>query len=452
MKKTQSDRYYHERFNKALQFIVNKDKKVLVYGFFSGSTLLSLKAEKSIDVEENLDYVKFAKRKYPKANFVYSGFDKYTPREKFDYVILVGTIGKSKDIGRLLKNVQKACRPGTRVIIYQHNFLWQTILQLLEKLGLKRKEGIQNWLSVPDIKSYLQSSGFEATRMFRRTLIPAKIWGLGPLINTIAAMFPLFDYLKLDQFIIARPKPKFRAKYSKSLTICLTVRNEKGNIEKIIKSIPKVCKDQEILFVEGHSTDGTRKEIERVARLYPQKKVRVIGQPGKGQGDAIRVGFKEAKGEIIILYEGDGTSDPRDIPYFYDTLNDGTFEFIEGSRFVYPLDRKTMPLLNQIGNTFFAKWFSFFLGQHTTDVLSGIKAILKRDYEILFQRWGFLGLEDPFGDFELLYGAARMGLKFGEIPMHYYPRAYGKSKTRLFVHGPFLLRMALKGYWLFRKA
>ena len=183
---------------------------------------------------------------------------------------------------------------------------------------------------------------------------------------------------------------------------------------------------------------------------YPEKNVRVIGQPGKGQGDAMHVGFKDARKEIIIIYEGDGTSIPEDIYYFYDAMRENRAEFIEGSRFVYPLNRQVMPLTNQIGNIFFAKWFSWFLGQNVTDVLSGIKAIHKNSYQVIYDNWGFVGVEDPFGDFELLYGAARFGLKIGEIPMRYRPRPYGESKTKAFRHGLMLLIMSMVGHWVFR--
>lgn len=370
---------------------------------------------------------------------------------KFDYIILNGILGQSKDICGLFKNMLAACQPSTRIIIYQYNYLWQGILTLAEKLNLKKREGVQNWLSVNDLSTYLAGAGFQVTRIFRRTIFPLNFFGLGKLINFIFTLVPFFDFLKLDQFIIARPDPNlFTQKLPKSLTICLTVRNEKGNIEPIVKSIPKICSEQEILFVEGHSSDGTREEILRVINKYPKKNIRVMGQPGIGQGDATRVGFKAAQGEIIIIYEGDGTSDPGDIKYFYQAMASGRFEFIEGTRFVYPKDNQTMPLINQLGNIFFAKWFSFFLGQRTTDVLSGIKAILKRDYNLLYKRWGFLGFQDPFGDFELLYGAARMGLKIGEIPIRYYPRTYGKTKTKPLTHGLYLLKMAAKGYLIFR--
>lgn len=407
--------YYHERIRQTLKFLIPPKKRVLFLG--------------------------------PNKPIHWAS----SPKGKFDYIVLNGVLGTSKDMMHLLANLQKNCTPSTRLIVYQHNFLWQGILSILEGLKLKRKEGIQNWLSINDLKAYLEGAGYEATRMFRRTLCPAYLGGIGETINKVAAILPVFDFLKLDQFIVARPDPAFfSGDKPKSLTICLTVRNEKGNVEGIVKSLPKVCKNQEILFVEGHSSDGTREEIERVIKHYPNKNIRVMGQPGSGQGDAIRVGFKEAKGDVVILYEGDGTSDPGDIKYFYEAIAEGRFEFIEGSRFVYPLDSKSMPVSKQLGNIFFAKWFSFFLGQTSTDVLSGIKAIKKADYETLFDHWGFLGLDDPFGDFELLFGAARMGLKFGEIPMRYYPRNYGKPHSKLFVHGPLLLMMALKGYWTFR--
>lgn len=361
---------------------------------------------------------------------------------KRNYLILNGTLGKSADLMGDLKKLRQICRPETRVIIYQYNYLWQWFLV---------KQGVQNWLSVGDLKTYLEGAGFQVTRIFRKTIFPIDCFGLGPILNFFSVLLPFFDWFKLDQFIIARPGPDLSShKLPESLTLCITVRNEKGNIEPLVRSIPRICKNQEILFVEGHSTDGTRQEIQRVIKKYPKKNIRVMGQPGIGQGDATRVGFRAAKGEIIIIYEGDGTSDPGDIKYFYEAMKTGRFEFIEGTRFVYPKDNRAMPLINQLGNIFFARWFSFFLGQRTTDVLSGIKAILKRDYEVLYQRWGFLGLTDPFGDFELLYGTARMGLKIGEIPIRYYPRTYGETKTKPWRHGLYLLKMTLRGYFIFR--
>ncbi|MCX6816708.1 MAG: glycosyltransferase [Candidatus Beckwithbacteria bacterium] len=431
MKKWQHQ-YYHERIRKTFSFIIPPNKKILFLGADDAKILDSLCPTKGTVA-------------------INSAYENYLPKEKFDYIILNGVLGQTTDMLRILKNILRACHPSTRILIYQYNYLWQGILALAEKLGLKRKEGVQNWLSVNDLRTYLEGVNFQVTRVFRRTIFPLNLFGLGRLFNFISVLIPFFDFFKLDQFIIGRSEPYlFPKALPESLTICITVRNEKGNIEPIVKSIPRICDQQEILFVEGHSTDGTRKEIFRMINQYPHKNIRVMGQPGIGQGDATRVGFKAAKGEIIIIYEGDGTSDPGDIDYFYQAMKTGRFEFIEGTRFVYPKGNKAMPLVNQLGNIVFAKWFSFFLGQRTTDVLSGIKSILKRDYNLLYQRWGFLGFQDPFGDFELLYGAARMGLKIGEIPIRYYPRTYGETKTKPLTHGFYLLKMAAKGYLIFR--
>ena len=425
-------RYYHRLFQRSLRFIIPAGKSVLGLGISEGDDLAHTASARCVlRTDDTLP----------------------GNSDTFDSIFLNGSLGRSADLCLLLQNVQRHCHPSTRLIIYQHNYLWQWILSAAERFHLKKKEQVTNWLSRGDVVIYLQAAGFDVTRTFRRTLCPLHLFGIGPLINGIATILPFFDFLKVDQFFVARPMPSLfpESAQPQSLTICLTVRDEKDNIASIVQSLPEVCSEQEILFVEGHSVDGTREEIERLIPLYPRKHIRVIGQPGKGQGDAIRVGFKEAKGDIILLYEGDNTSDPRDIHHFYEAMRKGYFEFIEGSRFVYPLPKKAMPLLNKLGNIFFALWFSFFLGQRSTDVLSGIKAIRKRDYEHLYREWGFLRIEDPFGDFELLYGAARLGLKFGEIPMRYYPRTYGSSKSRVFRHGLRLLRMAGQGYLVFRR-
>ena len=226
------------------------------------------------------------------------------------------------------------------------------------------------------------------------------------------------------------------------LTICITVRNERDNIEPIVRDLPILCDGQEILFVEGHSTDGTAEEIGRVAAAYPRKNVHLITQPGIGQGDAIRAGFASAKGNAIILYEGDGTSDPNDILPFYESLSEGRLDFIEGNRFAFPLPKGAMPWINRVGNFLFARFLSLILNQRLTDVLSGIKGIRKETFLKLNANWGKLGIEDPFGDFELLIGAARSGAKIGELPMNYHPRTYGETKTRVFEHGLRLARIA----------
>lgn len=446
-------RYYHATVNRTFRFLVPAGKTILYYGPYLPGLIPELDSQFIVVVSQTNLEGELSVVSGSRTTVVSSKYEEYLPDGTFDYVILNGALGESDDICSLLSRVRSACHAGTRVIIYQHNYLWQGMITLAERLRIISKGSIQNWVSVRDLASFLDGMGFKALRIFRQTLSPLKLGLLGAFINWLTVLIPLLDFFKLNQYIIARPNfYDVKEVNPKSLSLVLTVRDECGNIEPIIKSLPRVCADQEILFVEGHSSDGTKEEIERVIRLYPEKRIRLLIQPGKGQGDAIRVGFKAALGDIIILYEGDGTSSPDDISYFYEALSSGRFEFVEGSRFIYPFDDRSMTFFKKLGNIFFARWFSWFLGQHTTDVLSGIKAITRKEYETIYEHWGFLGLEDPFGDFELLYGAFRFGLRCGEIPMHYRPRPYGVSKSSLFRHGTYLLRMAGRGYWIFRSA
>jgi len=431
-------RYYHKHLNSTLNFLVPPDKRVLFVGSFDNEL-----------PSPSSPYFTLGQKR----NWQWHNIKKDLPVGHFDYIILEGALGKTSDISCFLNNLIRLCWSGTKILIYQHNYLWQGLLTFTESLNLKRKEGIYNWLSVGDIEMYLNVCGFETTRIFRKILCPVFLFGIGPIINWLSALIPLFDFLKLDQYIIARPKAELfpPSQLPQSLTVCLTVRDERDNIEPMVQTIPKLCEKQEILFIEGHSKDDTREEIERVIKAYPEKNIRVIGQPGNGQGDATRAGFLAAKGEIIIIYEGDRTCEPNDLQWFWKAMQTGRFEFIEGSRFVYPFDKKCMSLPKKCGNIFFATWFSFFLGQRVTDILSGIKAISKKDFQTLEKQWEAFGFTDPWGDFELLFGATRLGLKIGEIPIHYYPRLYGKSKMGILSHGFKVLKVAFSGYWIFRK-
>lgn len=446
-------RYYYAIQERALRFLIPREATVLYYGSARGEAFPDLQPRSCVVVDQHTEGPPASWLQPPQYMVHRLAFHQYAPESTFDYVVLNDALGETDDICEVLKRVSRACHSRTRVIINQHNHLWQAVLTAAGKLGYKNRERTQNWLSIGDLRNHLGGMGFDLVRTHRHTLMPVDPGGLGAWVNNVAAWVPGLDPFMLDQFIVARfrhpPAPDAK---QPGLTICVTVRDERENVEPLVRSIPDICPDQELLFVEGHSTDGTREEIERVIAAHPGKRIRCIGQPGRGQGDAIRAGFRQARGDIIILYEGDGTSDPRDLAHFYDAMREGRYEFIEGTRFVYPLESTQMPTTNKIGNILFARWFSYFLGQHATDVLSGIKAIGKAEFDMIDRSWGFLGVEDPFGDFELLYGAARFGLRVGELPMRYAPRTYGQTKTHVVRHGLRLLRMTALGHQAFRSA
>jgi hypothetical protein len=369
----------------------------------------------------------------------------------FDYIVLCDILGFCDDIGTFLRRLTTLCRRETRVIVLSHSYLWNPLLRLAERLDLKRPGGLANLLSKRDLVSYMTASGFQFVSYTGALLVPLRLFGLGPVLNVLARCLPFLGWARLNQFLIFRPMPLVDAARRPSLSVCLTCRDEKENIEPLALEIPRLAPEQELLFVEGHSQDGTREEILRVAAAHPQLGIRLVAQPGEGQGDAIREGFARARGEILILLEADRTSPPEDIRYVYECLRLEQGEFVQGSRFVYPLSTQAMPRLNQLGNAAFAALLGRLFNQHMTDVLSGIKGIQRAHCERLLARWGQLGETDPFGDFELLFGAMRLGLKGVELPIHYRPRSYGRSKTRPFAHGVVLLRMALRAFFLFRR-
>ncbi len=429
--------YYELRLHQAYRFLIPPNKRLLFVDNYPSSlqTELTPSVYNVLHIDKNFQNIKTQR--------------KGSRNKKYDFLVVDSALSKKINIMDMLFQIRNYCQPNSRVIFRNYNWIWQFLINFGQWIGFKQYGKSSTWLSQSTISVYLSAAGFEVTRIFNSIFCPYYFFGIGPFINFIATALPLFDSLKLNQFTIARPILHESKSTHKSLTICITVRNERDNIEPIVRSLPQLTQKQEILFVEGHSIDGTREEIRRVSKKYPSKNVRLIIQPNIGQGDATRFGFKIAKGKIIIIFEGDQTADPNDLKYVYKTMCEGHFEFILGSRLVYPLTHTSMPLLNRLGNIFFASWFSLILGQSTTDILCGIKAITKHNFLALESRWGFLGINDPFGDFELLFGAARLGLKIGEIPVSYKPRTFGKSKTHIFSHGWDLLTMALRGYWVF---
>jgi glycosyltransferase involved in cell wall biosynthesis len=253
----------------------------------------------------------------------------------------------------------------------------------------------------------------------------------------------------LRNYVVARPAPDSAPqKRPQSVTILIPCRNERGNIEAAIKRIPAFCKDMEILFVEGGSNDGTLEEINRVIEKYPKKDIKVLVQKGKGKGDAVRLGFGKARGEVLMILDADLTMPPEDLPKFFEALASGQGEFINGSRLVYPMEDDAMRFLNLAANKVFSWLFTWLLNQRFTDTLCGTKVLRKSDYEMIRKNRGYFGDFDPFGDFDLIFGAAKLNLKVVEVPVRYAERVYGETQISRFLHGWLLLKMVV---FAFRK-
>lgn len=363
-------------------------------------------------------------------------------KKNFDIIILNEILTSIKDIAKVLKIVNDLSNKKTRVIVHNKTFFYHTAKKILNLL-VKKKHSF-NWLNSNELNTYFENFGYSLIRKVKKNFILSDNFVLR-FVNIILSFIPFLSVIALEEFTF------FKREFSQNLdyknygaSICLTVKDEKENIENIVKKIPQISTKQEIIFIEGGSTDGTYEEIERIIPIYRGKNIKVMKQKGFGQKGAIKTGFDNSLHEAIILFEGDDTCDPNDMFYFYNSIALGRADFLQGTRLAYPLGHQQMPLINKIGNFFFALWFTWILGQRVTDVLSPIKAIHKESYLKASSDWETFGEDDPFGDFELMFIMARNSFKFSEIPISYFPRKYGETKTNVLKHGARLFKLMLK--------
>jgi glycosyltransferase involved in cell wall biosynthesis len=324
-------------------------------------------------------------------------------------------------------------------VIEYFNPLWQYILKLAEKIGRKQPQPWQNWLATRDIRSLLSLTNFECVSSTASVLIPFSIPLISWISNKYLARLPIISQWALSRFIVARTLEQRDHNYSVSIVI--PCRNEKGNIENAIHRIPHFASDQEIIFVEGHSHDGTYQEIQRVMSENPDMSLTLLRQPGTGKGDAVRAGFSAARNDVLMILDADLTVAPEDLPRFYNALVSQKGELINGTRLIYPMQNNAMQFFNMLANKLFSIVFSWLLDQAVTDTLCGTKVLMRLDYLRIADNRAYFGKLDPFGDFDLLFGAARLNLKIMDLPIRYRQRLYGSTNIRRWHHGWMLIRM-----------
>jgi hypothetical protein len=360
-----------------------------------------------------------------------------------DFVIINGYLHNEGDIQAYLENLRAKIRTSTRLVVTYYSSLWKPLIKLATFLRLRSSEPEENWIAHEDMINFLLLSGFEQVRNDQKVLIPIYIPIISNLINRYIAPLPFFRHLTLVNVTVARPVDEYKLE-KPSVSIVVPARNEEGNIESILRRIPMMGPRDEIIFIEGNSTDNTWEKIqEEVAKYKGPHEIQIGQQEGKGKGDAVRKGFGIAKKEILMILDADLTVPPEDLPKFYKAIVLGKGEYINGSRLVYPMEKKAMRFFNILGNKFFAMAFSFVLGQRFKDTLCGTKVLTRENYEKLAKNRSYFGDFDPFGDFDLIFGAARMGLKIVEVPISYKERTYGETNISRWKHGAILLAMLL---------
>jgi len=361
-----------------------------------------------------------------------------------DYVLLNGNIHYETDIQSFLVDLRKALTPATRVIITFYSNLWRPLLRAATALHLRSETSEENWIAPEDLNNLLLLAGYELVREESKLLMPVYVPLLSALVNRFLAPLPGFRLFNLLNIAVARPVklPTDAHPPTPSVSIIVPARNEAGNIEAAILRTPAMGPDDELIFIEGNSTDTTWETLCQMQQKYQDRRtIRIDRQDGKGKGDAVRKGFALAQKDILMILDADLTVPPEELPRFYDALVSQKGEFINGSRLVYPMEKQAMRFLNLLGNKFFAVMFSFVLGQRFRDTLCGTKVLTRENYQKLAAHRSYFGEFDPFGDFDLIFGAARMALRIVEVPVHYRERTYGETNINRWRHGMILLHM-----------
>jgi len=420
-----------------LNLIIPRSADLLEIGCGGGHLLKQLKCRSSAGIDASGRQISEARENCPAAALYVGDASELQLDALFDVVLLSDTLNHCGDAQALLEAAHRCGRPGARLVVTTYNTLWRPALSLLTTLGLRSEQPELNWLSGGDVCNLAELAGWDIIKSESRILLPVKVPFLSEILNRWVA--PLLPFLCLTNIMVARKTAAMPGE--PSVSIIIPARNEAGNIPAAIQRIPRFSPDIEYVFIEGHSTDNTWEEIDKARSAHPDKKILISRQTGRGKGDAVRLGFSMASGDILMILDADLTMPPEDLPKFYRALADGRCEFANGCRLTYPMEEGAMRFLNLCANKLFGILFSWLLGQRVKDTLCGTKVLSRANYEAIAKNRSYFGDFDPFGDFDLLFGADKLNLKIRDIPVRYRERTYGETNIHRFRHGLLLFRM-----------
>lgn len=433
------NKYYYRLLLKTLKFVIDENARVLNIRSSIGYILNELKPSFGLGIEGSSKQVDEANKNYPHLNFEQKVADNLSVDGEFDYV-LISSVEDIVDIKGVLDAVEKNTHPRTRIVMTYYNYGWHWMVKLAEKLKLKLPQKVHNWVSPYDIDNFLTLSGYETIYHKKFILFPYNIPIISYVLNRFVARLPIFRHLCMMNITVARLKPIRR---EPSVSIVIPCRNEAGNIEDAVMRIPQLTADQEIIFGDDKSTDGTPDIVLEMAKKFPEKNIRLVNSPGINKANNVWTCFDAAEKDVLMILDADLTVIPEELPYFYEAIANEYGEFINGSRLLYPMHDEAMRLFNVLGNKFFSMFFSYILDTKIKDTLCGTKVLYRSDFEKIKKLRGTWGVDDRWGDYELIFGAAKTHLKLIDLPVHYMERTYGETKmTGRIKNGLIMLKMS----------
>ncbi|HVY36385.1 MAG TPA: glycosyltransferase [Polyangia bacterium] len=437
--------FLNRDLHEALGRLIPVDASVLEVGCGSGDLLAALPNERRRGVDYLPEVVAQARARHPDLTFDVEDAIAPPPEvaPRADAVICDRLCHSVLDVKALLLGLKKRLAPGGRIYLTAFNYLWEVPVRLAEIAGLKRPAPQANWLSDADFRNLYDITGLEVVRFEDRLLLPMDVPAVGPALNRYLVRAPAMSTASLYRIYVLRDRGVSAPVRKASVSVIVPTRNEAGNVAAAAARTPVMGTSTELIFVEGHSTDDTWAAIQRTVASYDGPlKLRAFQQTGKGKGDAVRLGFAHATGDVLMILDADLTVPPEDLPSFYDVLAGGHADYVQGTRLVYPMEPGAMRFFNKLGNVAFSELFTYLLQQPIKDTLCGTKVLWRKDYERIAAARSYFGDFDPFGDFDLIFGAARLNLKIAEIPVRYRDRTYGETNISRWKHGWLLLRMS----------
>lgn len=435
--------YYWDSITEYCNYFIHPSNSVLEVGCGAGELIGTVNGSRKVGIDFCEKLIEQARESQKNVEFHVMAAEKITLDEKFDVIVMSNLTGFVNDIELIFNQIHKVCHERTRIIVTSYNRMWEPLIRFAEFIGIKRPTPQQNWLSKKDLINLLYLAGFETYRCNSSMLIPFRIPLISSLFNRWISHLPFFNIFALNNYHFARPQPQntdnWQSRYSVSVVI--PARNESGNIQAAVDRVPEMGNHTEIIFVEGNSTDDTWETIQRVAK-NSVRDIKILQQDGRGKGDAVRKGYSIASGDILMILDADLTVQPEELPKFYKAIATGKGEFINGVRLVYPMENGAMRQLNTFGNHFFSNLFSWILESSIKDTLCGTKVMFHEDWQHLTEGRKFFGDFDPFGDFDMLFGAYKLNLKIIDLPIRYRERKYGTTNISRFSHGLLLLKMS----------
>lgn len=426
--------------------VIPENARVLEIGCGRGELLARLRARDVTGVDLSAEQIAAARTRVPHGRFFVQAGEELELTGTFDVIVVSDTLNYAADVQALLDRLHRVATPDTRLIVNFQSNLWRPLLALGRAVGIGRAAPQSSWLSDGDVVNLLELADWAPIRRENRLLCPLRLAGVERLVNRWLA--PILPWFCLTVFIVSRPARDHRpalvrqaAGGKPTVSVVIPARNEAGNIQAAVERTPELGGGTEIIFVEGHSRDATWEEIERVRHAFPNRRIKSLRQSGKGKGNAVREGFAAATGDLLMILDADLTMPPEELPKFYDVVASGHAEFANGVRLVYPMDEKAMQFANLCANKAFGLIFTWLVGQPMKDTLCGTKVLSRAHYEKIAANRAYFGDFDPFGDFDLLFGAAKLDLKIADVPIRYRERTYGSTNIQRWRHGWLLLRM-----------